>query len=290
MHRVMREPLLQFLAIGAMLFALDAWVGRGTSPESPAIVVDQAHANALAAQFQRTWQRPPTPSELREAVDAWVDDELLYREGVSAGLDRDDEVVRRRVAQRLVLFNEGMAASVPDEAELQAWLRTHPTAYRIAPRYTLRQVYFDPARRGARLNDDLVAARTQLARDGDASPGDATLLPAHLDDMAADDVAGVFGGAFANAVDRVPLGRWSGPVTSGFGVHLVRVDARTPARMPALAEVRDAVERDWLHDRMQRANRAFLAMLRKRYTVDIEADLARAIRDDGRRLASDGAP
>ena len=225
-----------------------------------------------------------------KSIDAWVEDELLYREGLSAGLDREDDVVRRRVAQRMASLNEGMAAAVPSDAELQAWLRTHPGAYRIAPRYTLRQVYFDPRRRGAQLQADIEAARTLLSHDEDASPGDATLLPVDVDTMAADDLATLFGSAFVRALDSAPLGEWSGPIASGFGMHLVRLDARTPARLPALAEVREDVERDWLRDRTQRAERAYLAALRKHYTVEMDADLAQAITDNAQRASADGAP
>ena len=190
-------------------------------------------------------------------------------------------MVRRRVAQRMASLNEGMAAAVPHEAELQAWLRTHPVAYRIAPRYSLQQVYFDPRRRGARLKDDIEAARMLLSRDDDATPGDVTLLPANVNAMAAGELASVFGSAFVHALEHAPLGQWSGPVGSGFGTHLVRVNARTPARLPALAEVRDDVERDWLRDRTQRADRAYLAALRKHYTIEMDADLAKAITADG---------
>ncbi len=289
MPRLLREPLLHFLAIGALLFAINAAVNGHGASDASAIVVDQAQANALAVRFERTWQRPPTQDELRQTIDAWVDDEMLYREGLSAGLDREDEVVRRRVAQRMVSLNEGMVAAVPQEAELQAWMRTHPAAYRTAPRYTLHQVYFDPGRHGAQLTGEMQAARALLSQDDRTSPGDATLLPSSVDAMAAEDLAAVFGTAFVHALDRAPLGEWSGPIASGFGMHLVRVDARTPARMPALAEVRDDVERDWLRDRTQRANRAYLAALRRHYTVDIDANLAQAVADNEKRTAGEGA-
>ncbi|MUV15733.1 peptidyl-prolyl cis-trans isomerase [Noviluteimonas gilva] len=288
--RLLREPLLHFLAIGALLFALDAWVNGAGASDPSAIIVDQAQANALAVQFERTWQRPPTQAELRQSIDAWIEDELLYREGLSAGLDREDEVVRRRVANRMASLNEGMAAAVPQDAELQAWLRTHPGAYRIAPRYSLQQVYFDPRRRGARLHADVEAARVLLSRVEGAVPGDVTLLPAHVDAMAADDLVTSFGSAFVHALDRAPIGEWSGPIASSFGTHLVRLNARTPARLPPLADVREEVERDWLRDRTRRADRAYLAALRKHYKIELDADLAQAIADNGQRIAADGAP
>lgn len=290
MARLLREPLLHFLAIGALLFALDAWVNGPGASDPSAIRVDQAQANALAVQFERTWQRPPTQAELRQSIDAWIEDELLYREGLSAGLDREDEVVRRRVAQRMASLNEGMAAAVPQDAELQAWLHTHPAAYRISPRYSLQQVYFDPRRRGARLEADVEAARTLLSHEDKASSGDVTLLPAHVDTMPAEDLATLFGTAFVQALDRASIGEWTGPIASSFGTHLVRLDARTPARLPSLAEVREDVERDWLRYRTQRAERAYVAALRKHYAIEMEANLVQAVTDNANRTAADGAP
>ena len=262
----------------------------GGAPDATAIVVDQAQAEALALQFERTWQRPPTREELQASLDAWIDDELLYREGLSAGLDRDDDVVRRRVAQRMASLNEGMAAVVPTQADLDAWLQAHPADYQVPPRYTLAQVYFDPQRRGANLQQAVAAARTQLERGGPTPAGDPTLLPAQLIEAPADDLARVFGTEFLAALERLPMNAWSGPVESGFGLHLVRVTSRTPARLPPLAEVRDAVERDWLRDRTTRAERTYMAALRAHYTIEVDADLARAVADHGAPRSGDGAP
>lgn len=272
-RRLLREPLLHFLALGALLFVLYGWLDRDALQAPDEVVVDQARVDALAARFQRVWQREPRPDELRGLVDQWVRDEILYREGVAAGMERDDEVVRRRVVQKMAFLNEGMTVAVPTEAELQAWLRAHPDDYRRAPRYAFRQVYFDPARHGHSLARDVALAQATLQRDAGADVGDVGMLPSTLRDAAADDVNRTFGSQFAQSLPSIPDRRWSDPVASDFGVHLVWIDSRTPARMPALAEVRRDVERDLLAERTRKAGEAFYDTLRKRYTVKVEAGL-----------------
>ena len=155
-------------------------------------------------------------------------------------MERDDEVVRRRVVQKMTFLTDGMAADVPSDADLQAWLRQHGDRYRLPPRYTLRQAYFDPGRHGDGLDADIEAATLALKRDPKAKVGDPTLLPTTLDDASSDDLARTFGQRFADEVADMPDGNWAGPIVSGFGLHLVRIDSRTPGRLPQLADVRAA--------------------------------------------------
>lgn len=272
LKRLLQEPLLHFLMLGALLFALYAWLNRDSLPGGGEIVVDRPRVEALAGEFQRTWQRPPSREELKGLVDAWVRDEMMYREGLAAGLERDDDVVRRRVVQKMGFLNEGMVADVPTEAELQRWLDAHADRYLLAPRYSLRQVYFDRNRHGEDLAHDMTVAQDALQRDSNARAGDASMLPPELVDTSADEIARTFGAKFAGTLGSMPDGRWAGPVESSFGLHIVRIDARTPGRVPTLAQVRREVERDLISARSRQADDAFHAALGKRYTVRIEAD------------------
>ena len=273
--RLVREPLLHFLLLGLLLFAIYGALHGGAPRSSHEVLVDQARVAALASQFHRVWQRSPAPPELQSLIDNWVREEIIYREGLAAGIDRDDEVVRRRVVQKMLFEADVMAADIPTEADLEDWLRKHPDGYRIAPSCTLHQVYFDPHRHGNELEHLTGVALTALERDPRAHVGDTSMLPATLVDASPADIARVFGEAFAAALSQLPSGRWTGPVASGFGVHLVRIDGRTPARAPTLAEVRKAVERDLLNARTQDAMDEFYRTLSKRYTVKIEVDPAR---------------
>jgi PPIC-type PPIASE domain len=266
-RRIWREPLVHFFALGALLFALYGWVNPGVDDADRVIVLDDSQVANLVTSFERTWRRSPTAGELTGLVDAYVREEILYREGLAMGLEQGDPIVRRRVAQKLSFLAEDLATpSPPTEAELAAWLANHPDEYRIEPRYTLRQIYFDPSRAGSGLQERIETALASL-RDDDLPAGEATMLPAMLTEASTSEVARVFGTVFAEAIAELPVGQWQGPVQSGYGLHLVLVSAREPGRLPTLEEVHGAVERDFLNARTEEANAAFYSALRDQYTV-----------------------
>ena len=244
LRRLLREPLLHFFVLGGLLFAAYAWIGGGRAPNAT-IVVDQARVAALSAQFERVWQRAPSTTEMQGLVDAWVREEILYREGLAAGMERDDQIVRRRVVQKVLFLAETTAARVPTEAELEAWWRSHPEDYRVTPTYTLQQEYLE-------------------------SEG-ASMLPERLVDASSVDVARTFGADFSDALAGLPTGRWSEPIRSGFGLHRVFIETRTAGRVAPLSEVRAAVERDFLAARNRQVQEDFYENARRRYTVEIEA-------------------
>jgi hypothetical protein len=268
MGRLLREPLLHFVALGALLFAVYGFV-RDHTARRGAVVVDRSRADALAAEFEKVQQRPPTPAELGGLVDTWVRDEILYREGLATGMDRDDPVIRRRVIQKMVFMGDSMIADTPTDADLHAWLETHAAEYRMEPTWSFRHVFFDPARHGDRLRRTLAHARATLARDA-TEIGDPTLLPSRLEFAPASEVTAVFGPQFVEGLSGVPVGEWHGPIRSSFGVHLVRVEAHAPSRAASLADVRQAVERDLLKSRMDAVGKAFYAAIRERYRVEVD--------------------
>lgn len=268
LQRLLREPLLHFLLLGALLFGLYGALHRGAPDE---ILVDRSRVESLSAQFQRAWQRPPTADELKGLIDTWVREEVFYREGLAQRLDRDDPVVRRRVAQKLTAMADAQTSAEASPAELQAWLDAHPDDYRLQPSYSLRQVYFDQARQGKRLDAAIAAARSAFAKGAKEALGDATMLPDTLEATSITEVARVFGNDFAAAVANLPVGEWQGPISSEFGVHLVIIQDRQPARLPALAEVKAAVQRDLLRARAEQSGETFYQSLRQRYAVRVEA-------------------
>ncbi|MEJ2383022.1 MAG: peptidylprolyl isomerase [Xanthomonadales bacterium] len=270
LKRILREPLLHFLVLGLLLFVVYDRMG-GTAPPPPdEIVIDTARVETLQGQFERTWQRPPTARELNGLIESWLREEIFYREGLALGLDEGDPVVRRRIAQKMDFISEGLMVAPPAEDELETWFADNAGAYRVDPVYSLRQVYFDPGRFDGEWAGAAEAARAMLASGTEPEPVGGALLPETLNDAPLREVSRQFGQRFADQLADAPVGRWFGPVQSGFGVHLVKVERRTPGRIPPLAEVRDAVERDYLAQRREAANDALYESLRAQYTVRFE--------------------
>ena len=270
MRRLLREPLVHFLGLGVLLFLLYGWLQGGvlTAPEE--IVVSRGQLLNLQLQFERVWQRAPTAQELQGLVDSWVREEVFYREGLAAGLERDDPIVRRRVGQKVEFMMDVAPPAAPTDAELQAWLDAHADKYAIEPRYSLQQVYFDPARHEGNL-EDAVAAALRALNAGKPVDGDSTLLPATLEDASAFDVERQFGAEFAISLKDLSVGGWQGPLRSGFGLHLVELKVSNPGRPATLEEARTVIERDLLEARNEEAKKAYYEKLRAKYRVLVEA-------------------
>jgi hypothetical protein len=267
--RILAEPLLHFLAIGALMFGVYSLVAdRNRDPA--AIVVGQGQIETMKAVFERTWQRAPTPEDVNALIDGYVREEVLYREGVAMGLDRDDQLIRRRVRQKLEFLAESMnGVPEPSDAALQAYLDGHRDRFASPVRVTFRQVYLGTA---ADADTTRVLARLNKLGDSDAvaDVGRPTQLDARMDLAPQPDVARAFGHRFAQSLVGTPTGTWAGPIASDYGLHLVRVCERMEARAPALGEVREIVKREWQREALAAANEKYYEGLRARYAVRIE--------------------
>lgn len=130
MKAVLREPLLHFALLGAALFFVYGWIGE-EAPAPTEIVISAKTIEGLALSFQRVWDRPPTQAELDELIAEQTKEEIYYREGVAAGLDRDDSIIRRRLRQKMEFLTEDLAAQAePTDAELQKFVDQHADRYR----------------------------------------------------------------------------------------------------------------------------------------------------------------
>lgn len=274
MNRWLKEPLLHFMLLGALIFIAYQWAGDPL-PGEDEIVVTRGQQEHLVRTFTKTWQRPPTGQEFQGLVQDWIRQEIAYREGSAMGLDTDDTVIRRRLRQKLELLAEDVVTlAEPSEAELQAFLEANQADYRREPRYTLQQVYFSPDRRGEEAARDAEQALVLLSS-GDlsldpAQLGDPLPLPHRLEGEREGAVARQFGGDFAQALATLEPGAWTGPVRSGYGLHLVRVEAVDPGRPLSLDEARAAVVRDLSHQRSQAAVDELYDRLAERYTITIQ--------------------
>lgn len=274
---ILREPLVHFLLLGAALFFLDAWLRpTAATAANTEIVVSEARVRNLAQNFRRTWQRPPTREEIDGLIESHIREEVMVREALALGLDRDDSIIRRRLQQKLEFVSEEAAAlAKPTDEELNAYLKANAEAFRSEPRVTFVQVYLDPRKRAStidaearRLLDSLNRAGTNVdpAKSGDRL----LLLEARYENMPQAEVARLFGSAFAEALVKQPVGRWVGPIPSGYGVHVVRLEALQLGGTPALGDVRPLVEREWANARRQEVAKAFYDKLRAKYAIKVQ--------------------
>jgi len=217
---------------------------------------------------------------MRSLIDARVREEILYREALAFGLDKDDTIVRRRMAQKMeFLFEDVAALREPTADELSAWFEKNAERFTLPARATFGHLYFSPDRRGASAHDEAARALQQVAGKPMDSPeatalGDPFMFQDYYGDRAPDDVARTFGPGFARALFQLTPGAWAGPIASGYGWHLVWVDAMTPARAPAFEEVEPDVRTGWIEDRRAEIRQKAFEAMRARYEVVLPKDLS----------------
>ena len=269
----LRDPLVVFVLLGIGVFALDGWLAGGETAR-PAIEITPDEVDRLRARWIAQWDREPTGPELQTLVEEAVDEEILYREARRLGLDRDDAIVRRRLAQKLTFILEDAGdTGPPSESELEEYYARHAERYRRPGRTTFDHVFLSGDSRTDPAGD--AAALLGQVRDGDDGGwqrlGDPFMLARAYADRSDQEIAGLFGGGFADAVSELPAGDWHGPVESTYGMHLVRVNGRTASRAPELVEVRDRVVADLREDRRRERSLAAYRELREDYEVRLPA-------------------
>jgi len=279
LKRWLREPLLHFLLIGIAVFAVYAYMhrGRGGVESSRQIVLGLDELQQMDMYFVSQWHRQPTPAEFQAMVEDKVREEVLYREALAMGLDKDDTIVKRRMAQKMQFLAEDVAAAhEPSTAELKAWFEKNSSKFALPSRYSFRHLYFSPDKRGKNAQNDAAKALPKIA----GQPEDSTLAVSLADpfmfqdyygDRAPEAVAKEFGPQFAVALEKVKPGSWQGPIESGYGWHLVFVDTVIPGRIPALEEIEPDVKTAWLGEQKATAWQKAYAEMRAKYAVLVPA-------------------
>jgi hypothetical protein len=270
----LKEPLLHFLVLGALVFAFYNAVS-GDAPGDDEIVVTRGVQEHLVRGFSRAWQRPPTQSEFNGIVDDWIREEIAYREGIEMSLDTDDTVIRRRLRQKMEMLAEDIVSlAEPTEEDLQTYLEQNQAKYLAEPEYTLRQIYFSGDRRGEAVMQDAEQALLLLTTGPKVSNpetmGDPFSLPHRYVREPRRGIEAAFGRAFADSLAELEHGTWQGPVRSGYGLHLVLIEDFVPGGPLTLEDAEREVRRDWENERRIEAINTLYDRLGERYTITVE--------------------
>ena len=270
--KLLREPLIHFLAIGLAIFALNSVInGRDETPED-VIIISQGRIAQIEESFRAVANRPPNAAELKDMVDDFVMEEIAYREAIAMGLDADDTVVRRRMRQKLEFLLDDVASiAEPTEAELLAWFNNHSTDYARPEKRALRHVLASRDTRGESARADAARFMQRLNTGADpASLGDASMLPDAVPLTTKAGVSALFGADFADAVFASGAKGWFGPVSSVFGEHVVEITDRASLESASLEDVREQARNDLIAARRSDIRRKDEKRLLDRYEVRID--------------------
>jgi parvulin-like peptidyl-prolyl isomerase len=276
--RLARDPLLHFLVAGGLLFGAYTHFAPEAAPQADPLrielTVDDMRQLALVQLAQG---RPlPDAAGLRALADQEAMQRILAREAMAFGLEEGDEIIERRLAQKMDFLLADLAQlEPPTREELAAWYAANAERFTLPPRASFRHLYFSPDARG----DDgaRAAAEATLVEVADR-PIDAPDLAARADRFMFQDFYGgrspeqvskEFGPGFAADIFALAPGGWHGPIRSGYGWHLVRLDTLEPARVPALDEIEADVRAAWTGERYGEIRRRAEDDMRARYTIVI---------------------
>lgn len=271
--RILREPLLHFLLIGSVLFAAYSLFTPPAENRREAIIVDKATVESLEAAFESVWKRAPTQAERSGLIEDHLAEEVLYREARKLGLEQDDLVIRRRLRQKMeFLLQDSLNLAAPEEAELRSFYEAEKAKYREADRRSFRQIFLGSETSTAEASEwEALAVRLNgpepPATEGLGAP---SLLPEQMEMASAAVINRVFGRGFASKLDGLETGRWSGPVASAYGWHLIWLEAYRPGGQPSFEAVRNQVERDFGYQRELDAKKELVERLKQNYDIVIE--------------------
>jgi hypothetical protein len=277
LRRWLRDPLFHFMLAGVALFGIYRVLNPSAeAPEGDRIVLTQDDLRQMTVAWMAQGRRAPTPDQVASLVEAKVREEILYREALALGLDRDDTIVKRRLAQKMDFLAEDAASlREPTRQELEAWFQAHSGAFASTPRVSFTHVYFSADRHGEGVKEVAAKALGTMpaeSRQSAAGLGDPFMFQDFYGERSPTQLAGVFGPGFAKALFEVKPGTWQGPIASGYGWHLVFVDAMTPSRVPAFEEVEAEVRAEWSAEWRARSKQAAFETMRARYTVVLPDD------------------
>jgi len=280
-RNLLQNPIVNIVVLGALLGVALVFVkGPPTSREDHyRVVITASDLDQLRGAWFRRWQREPTLMEFRGILEDHIREEVLYREALSRGYDRDDVIIRRAMRQKMEFLGETVAdrAEITDE-EIRAYFALRTERYREPPRVSFVHVYFSTDTRGEHVEADVQAALEELRKqDPDAFQlaawGDRFMLHSQYVQQSEQNLRLAFGKDFAAEVIAFEPGVWMGPVLSGYGLHLVRVSDRTESYVPELSAVKQRVRTDMEFEARNAAKEQLYQEVLRQYQVVLDDDV-----------------
>lgn len=272
--RWLREPLFHFILIGAVIFAVNAWRNRAANEGSPKrIVLTDEELDQMVFGLRAQGLPNPSASEFQSMIQAKIREEVLYREALAMGLDQDDTIVKRRMAQKMEFLAEDLSTlHEPTPDELKTWLKEHPKDFAYPPRVSFHHLYFASDKHRDQTRDAAAAALPGLANLAANAPeaealGDPFMFESVYSDQTPDQVTRTFGPKFARSLFGQKAGAWTGPIESGYGWHLAFIDSLTPGRVPEFEEVEAEVKTQWEAKQRKEFKAEAYRVMREKYEV-----------------------
>lgn len=268
--RFLREPLLHFLIIGFLLFYFYD-LKQGQVIEAPnSITVSAEIIEQINGRFKLSKNRLPSEEELATMIDYYIRDEVYYREALAMGLDKNDTEVRKRIRMKLEYYLEKLSVDVPSDEVLTAYLNKNATKFTTKPQFAFQQLYINPEKHEVpQVIVKSLLSQLKMGEDPN-NLGDASLLQSFMPLSQARIIDSRFGIGFSEQLSEIKLNEWQGPVSSTYGLHLVRVVEHISSHLPALSKIRKEVEREYMRQLQEDQKEQAYQGILENYQINIE--------------------
>ena len=272
----LKEPIVIFILARVLLFVVYSFLDNYFNRDENVVYITNNDINLLEQSWESRWNRPPTPEEKQGMINQHIKELVLYKTALEMGLDKDDRVIRGRMVQKLeFLGNDLIRAPQPSEQDLVTFYEKHREEYKPEEEISITHIFFDPDKRGDETLADAEKAlqilRSKKGFDGDVSAyGDAFMLQNYYGNRSELEIRKLFGNGFTDSVFQLEVGKWYGPVLSGYGTHLVYVHAHTQSEIPAFTNIRESIKEDWMEDMQKKLNDRYIDELMARYEIVFE--------------------
>lgn len=274
MRNIFKEPLFHFLLLGALIFALYGIVNRQTDDERT-ILIDDFDMNNIIASWEMQWKRLPTDEELKNLVQQNIKQEIFYQEALKMNLDHNDEIIKRRLSQKMQFLSNDLAAmNEPSDEDIQKYYDLHFTAYLSPYKFSFYQIVFNQDNRNDPLGDAeaFMSQINNLSIEEVKTKGDTLPFPFFFENIDADELNRQLGNDFSKSLEKIKKGSWTGPVQSGFGYHLIYLTDKTGPQIPEIESIKDDLLRDMEYDNQKQLNDLIFTELKKNYSIEFDLD------------------
>ena len=270
MKRLIREPIVHFIVLAALIFAAHHWLTNARQDAETTIVVSVAEQERLAALYATEAGALPSQQDLRAMISDYVEQKALVREARRLGLETGDTVIERRLAQKMTFMISDMEeVTTPEPGELETWFAENQQQFEEPKRISFRHIFFaEPD------SERIETALQSLSRAPDtwSTYGDPFMLQRTYSNLPVREITRLFGADFAASLATAPgdTGSWQGPFESALGLHLVQILEVRDGSLPALDTIRDRVTARWQQERSRELSRAAIDEIIAQYDIEIE--------------------
>ncbi|HET7000730.1 MAG TPA: peptidylprolyl isomerase [Puia sp.] len=275
-RRFFSSPLLHFLVAGFIIFITSYYIAKRR--QTHRIVIDKAVVEKLIASWQMQFGKMPTDRELKIATDDWVKQEVLFREAESLGLNQDDEIIKRRLQQKMsFILKDNLVVPEPGPATLEEYYKKNASKFYDPPKVSFTHIYFSADKTGtekAKQRADSVLQKLMKASSHRAPEmGDRFMLLYDYNDVNKTDVGGLFGDSqFTDTLFAIKENQWAGPFLSGYGWHLVFVNKRLQTSLAPLNEIKERVLESYKNDKLTEMDNEAIENLIEKYTIEVKTN------------------